>query len=105
MQLVTRQGVLRRMAELRIQVATSVEPVWSHALESGTLEYRNVYTGDRETVEDVAFFAYATPRRPNDDLLRPLRARNLQVLVVGDCRSAADLLAATASGHAAGNEL
>jgi dimethylglycine catabolism A len=105
MQLVTRQGVLRRMAELRIQVATSVEPVWSNALESGTLEYRNVYTGDRETVEDVALFAYATPRRPNDDLLRPLRARNMQVLVVGDCWSAADLLAATASGHAAGNEV
>jgi 2,4-dienoyl-CoA reductase-like NADH-dependent reductase (Old Yellow Enzyme family)/thioredoxin reductase len=105
MQLVTRQGVLRRMAELRIQVATSVEPVWNDALESGVVEYQNVYTGDRGTVEDVAFFAYATPRRPNDELLRPLRARNLQVFVVGDCRSAADLLAATASGHTAGNEV
>jgi 2,4-dienoyl-CoA reductase-like NADH-dependent reductase (Old Yellow Enzyme family) len=105
MQLVTRQGVLRRIAERRIQVATSVEPVWSNALESGIVEYRNVYTGDRETVEDVAFFAYATPRRPNDELLRPLRARNMQVFVVGDCQSAADLLAATASGHAAGNQV
>jgi dimethylglycine catabolism A len=105
MQLVTRQGVLRRMAELRIQVATSVEPVWSNALETGIVEYQNVYTGDRETVEDVAFFAYATPRRPNDGLLRPLRARNMQVFVVGDCQSAADLLAATASGHAAGNQV
>jgi dimethylglycine catabolism A len=105
MQLVTRQGVLRRMAELRIQIATSVEPVWSNAVEWGMVDYQNVYNGDRETVEDVAFFAYATPRRPNDVLLRPLRARNMQVFVVGDCRSAADLLAATASGHAAGNEV
>jgi dimethylglycine catabolism A len=103
--LVTRQGVLRRMAELRIQVVTSVEPVWSNALESGIVEYRNVYSGDRETVEDVAFFAYATPRRPNDGLLRPLRMRNMQVFVVGDCQSAADLLAATASGHAAGDQV
>jgi dimethylglycine catabolism A len=105
MQLVTRQGVLRRMAELRIQVVTSVEPVWSNALESGIVEYRNVYSGDRETVKDVAFFAYATPRRPNDGVLRPLRARNMRVFVVGDCQSAAELLAATASGHAAGDQV
>jgi dimethylglycine catabolism A len=105
MQLVTRQGVLRRMAELRIEIVTSAEPVWSNGLESAMLEYRNVYSGDRETVNDVAFFAYATPRRPNDGLRRPLRARNIRVLVVGDCRSAADLLAATASGHAAGGQV
>jgi hypothetical protein len=67
---------------------------------------------DIHTVGLVAAFdlaskpdAYATPRRPNDELLRPLRARNMQVFVVGDCQSGADLLAATASGYAAGNQV
>jgi hypothetical protein len=65
-------------------IATSVEPVWIDAVESGIVEYRNVYTGDRGTVEDVTFFAYATPRRANDELVHRLRARNIQALVVGD---------------------
>jgi hypothetical protein len=38
-------------------IATSVEPVWTDVVESGIVEYRNVYTGDRGTVEDVTFFA------------------------------------------------
>jgi len=105
MQLVTRQGVLRRMAEFRIQVITLAEPVWSDAFEAGALEYRNVYTGDRGTIEDVAFLAYSTPRRPNDEMVRPLRRMNVDVLIAGDCQSAADLLAATASGHAVGNQI
>jgi hypothetical protein len=69
-------------------IATSVEPVWSDVVESRIVEYRNVYTGDRGTVEDVTFFAYTTARRANDELLHPLRARNIQALVVGDCQSA-----------------
>ena len=103
MQLVTRQSVLRRMAELRVQIITLATPVWSDSFEDGTLEYENVYTGERGAIENIAFLAYSTPRRPNDDLARPLRDRNVRVLPVGDCQSAAELLSATATGHAAGH--
>lgn len=103
MQLVTRQGVLRRMAELKIEIVTLARPVWSATFEEGALQYANVYTGERGTIPDVAFLSYATSRRPNDDLARALREHQVQVFPVGDCQSAAELLAATATGHAAGN--
>lgn len=105
MQLVTRQGVLRRMAEGRIRVITLATPVWSETFESGTLEYANVYTGDIGQIEDVAFLSYATPRTPLDELARPLREAGVEVHLVGDCQSAGELLSATASGHAVGNAL
>lgn len=103
MQLVTRQGVLRRLARLRVAVVPLSVPVWTDSLEHGVLTYENVYTGDQSTIADVAFLAYATPRRPNDALARPLQDLKIEVHRVGDCQSAADLLAATAAGHAAGN--
>ena len=45
-------------------IATSVEPVWSDVVESGIVEYRNVYAGDRGTVEDVTFFTYGQRAAP-----------------------------------------
>ena len=56
-------------------------------------------------IDDVAFFAYATPRAPEIGLLEPLRAAGIAVHLVGDCRSARGVMAATAEGHAAGNAL
>ncbi len=105
MQLVTRQGVLRRIAERRIQVITLATPVWSESFETGTLKYANVYTGDIGRIEDVAFLSYATPRKPLDELAHPLREAGVEVHLVGDCQSAAELLSATATGHAVGNAL
>lgn len=103
MQLVTRQGVLRRMAELRVGIIPLATLVWNEAaFEEGTLEYENVYTGERGSIPEVAFLTYATPRRPNDYLASALRKRRIEVLTVGDCQSAAELLAATATGHEAG---
>jgi hypothetical protein len=53
----------------------------------------------------VAFFAYSTPRAPRSELLAPLRAAGIAVHVVGDCRVARSVMAATAEGHAAGNAI
>jgi hypothetical protein len=50
----------------------------------------------------VAFLAYATPRAPNDALADELRRLGAAVRLVGDCMAPQDLLAATATGHAAG---
>jgi 2,4-dienoyl-CoA reductase-like NADH-dependent reductase (Old Yellow Enzyme family) len=99
---VTRQGILRRLSEKRVEIVTLAEPRWSETFEQGKLQYANVYNGDIGIIDDVAFFAYATPRVPADGLVEPLRAAGVDVQVVGDCRSPQDLLAATAEGHAAG---
>jgi hypothetical protein len=102
MQLVTRQGVLRRMAELHIRIIPLSTIVWSEAFEDAVLEYANVYTGERGRISNLALLAYSTPRRPNDELAYPLGERGIRVIKVGDCQSAAELLSATATGHAAG---
>src|SRR6202044_1609356 len=45
-QLVTRQGILRRMAEQRVEVITLSEPRWSDECAEGRLEIVNIYSGD-----------------------------------------------------------
>jgi hypothetical protein len=102
MQLVTRQGVLRRLAEQGIEVLTLAEPVWSERWEEGEVECANVYTGARTLLRDVALLAYATPRVVDTALLAGLRSAGIAVRMVGDCASPGELLAATASGHEAG---
>jgi len=101
-QLVTRQGILRRLAEKRIITIPLAEPRWTAACEDGKLEYANIYNNDTGVIEDVAFLTYATPRVPNDDLAAPLRAAGIQVHLAGDCLTPQELLSATATGHAAG---
>jgi 2,4-dienoyl-CoA reductase-like NADH-dependent reductase (Old Yellow Enzyme family) len=100
--LMVRQGMLRRVAQAGIRLLPYCEPVWTEAAMEGALSVANVHTGVREAIGDVAFLAYATPRAPLVDLEAPLRAAGVEVLVVGDAAVAGELLAATASGHAAG---
>ena len=103
--MVTRQGILRRVHEQRIEIVLHAEPCGIDGLEDGKLTHANVYTGERNTIDDVAFFAYSTPRAPHVELLEPLRAAGIAVHLVGDCRSPRGVMAATAEGHAAGNAL
>ena len=103
--MVTRQGIVRRMHEQRIEIVLNAEPCGVAGLEDGCLEYANVYTSERTAISDVAFFAYATPRAPRDELAAPLRQAGIAVHLVGDCRVARGVLAATAEGHAAGNSV
>jgi hypothetical protein len=98
----TRQGILRRMAEQRIEIMNLCEPRWSDACAEGRLDIVNVYNGDVRTIEDVALLTYSTPRVPNDDLAGALRAAGIDVVPVGDARAPPEMLFATASGHAAG---
>ncbi len=53
-QMVTRQGILRRMAEQRIEVMTLSEPRWSDGCAEGRIEIVNVYNGDARIIEDLA---------------------------------------------------
>ncbi len=101
--IVTHQGIVRRMREQRIAVIPLAEPRIRGDWTGGTLEYADMITGDVGTIDDVAFFAYSTPRTPNDELAEPLRAAGIDVRLIGDCRAPRGLMVATAEGHAAGN--
>jgi hypothetical protein len=101
--LVMRQRIHRRFFERGIEVKTWVDPVWTERFENeACLQYRSVFGGPLQDIDNVAFFAYATPRRPNDELHQALLAAGLSVTVVGDCKIARDTLSATAEGHEAG---
>jgi dimethylglycine catabolism A len=101
-QMVTRQGILRRMAQQRIEVITLSEPRWSDACADGRIEIVNVYNRDVRVIEDLALLTYATTRVPDDNLAAPLHAAGIAVIAVGDARAPQEMLFATASGHAAG---
>lgn len=103
--LVTRQNLLRRMARGGIEAIVLSEPCWSAGFEEGVLELRHVYSGAASTIPDLSLLAFSTPRARNDALAAPLEAAGIEVRRVGDCLSPRDMLAATADGHAAGNEL
>jgi len=100
--LVTRQGILRRMAEQRIEIVTSSEPRWGDRCADGMLELVNIYNGDVQVIESLALLTYATPRVPDDALAKPLRTAGIAVTLAGDARAPQEMLFATASGHAAG---
>jgi hypothetical protein len=101
--LVARQRIHRRFFERGIEVKTWVDPVWTERFENeACLQYRSVFGGPLHDIDNVAFFAYASPRRPVNDLHQSLQAAGLKVSLVGDCRIARDALAATAEGHDAG---
>lgn len=103
--MVTRQGILRRMAEQRIEIVTLSEPRWSDACADGRLQLVNVYTGDAHVIEDLALLTYASPRAPNAALTAPLQAAGIEVILVGDARAPQEMLFATASGHEVGDRV
>ena len=103
--LVTRQGILRRLSEKRIETAVLAEVRLDEAFEEGRVRYVNVYNGDARVIDNVAFLSWSTPRAPDCTLLEPLREAGLEVRVIGDCRSARGMLEATSEGHAAGNSI
>jgi 2,4-dienoyl-CoA reductase-like NADH-dependent reductase (Old Yellow Enzyme family) len=104
--LVVRQGILRRFHAQGIETALLSEPVWTEAFEQeGRLDVANIYTGHRSAIADVAFFAYATPRTPEDALLDPLREAGIPVHPIGDARVARNTMAATAEGRAVADAL
>ena len=103
--MVNRQGIVRRLAEQRIEIVTTVEPLWSNAIAEGKLELMNIYNGDIVTIDDLALLTYASPRVANDALLAPLQEAGIRVIPVGDARAPQEMLFATASGHEAGHSV
>jgi dimethylglycine catabolism A len=100
--LVSRLGICRRMTKLGIEIVPFVELAEDSALEEAQIDYRNLYTGARGTINEVAFAAYSTPRAPRDELLTQIGALGMPIEAIGDCKVPRTLLAATTDGHSAG---
>lgn len=101
--LVARQGALRRLSQKGIEMVTLSEPRFPAGFSgTGRIEIEQVLSGMRTPIEDVTLFAYSTPRRPNIELVEPLKAAGIDVRLAGDCRIARNSLAATAEGYAVG---
>ena len=103
--LVIRQGVYRRMANLRVELATLHELDPESAYEEGAVTLKNVYNGDTRTFDEVALLTYATPRRPNIALQQPLEAAGIEVIRIGDARAPRTLQVATSEGYRLGNSI
>lgn len=104
-ELVTRQGILRRLTMQQIEIVPLAVPCWSQAIEAGELEYRGIFGPGGGVIADLGLLTYATPRVPDVALAERLRAAGIDVRLVGDCEAPRGLLDATASGHSAGNKV
>jgi hypothetical protein len=101
--LVARQGIQRRLFAMGVTVHTLAELQVTSAFESaGQIGVVSVFGGPVQVIPQVAFLSFATPRRPRNDLLEPLRAAGIEVQAIGDARGPGPLMAATADGNRAG---
>lgn len=105
MAVVTRQGVLRRLYTKKIEIHLLALPVWTHEVENGILTWEHVITHERHQINNVALITYSTPRSRNDELAEPLRKLGIDVVLIGDCKSPRDMIAATSDGHLAGHQV
>jgi 2,4-dienoyl-CoA reductase-like NADH-dependent reductase (Old Yellow Enzyme family) len=103
--LVGRQGIERRLSMKGIETIFLSAPRWGTEIEDGRLACVNVYSGRERWIEDVALVAYSTPRASEDGMAASLRDAGVAVTLVGDCQTPGEMLAATATGHAAGNAI
>jgi len=95
-------GVYRRLyrAGVRIVLAATLAGV-----ERGRVTLRNVFSGEEETVSDVACLLWSTPRTAETALADELRGAGLDVTVIGDALSPRSMMAAIHEGSAAGERL
>ena len=101
--LVNRQGIQQRLARLGVRIFGFAEPMLDERLGEGRVTLCDTLL-DRESalLEDVVLLCHATPRIPNDELAAPLRAMDITVRSIGDCRAPRSLLVATQEGYRAG---
>ena len=103
--LVNRQGIYRRLYRKGVEVILLHNVLPDSEFEEGIVSLANVYTGVVRQVTDVALFTYATARLPNDALAAPLKARGIDVRLVGDAYAPRLLLNATSEGNRVGEAI
>ncbi len=94
--LMSRMGVDRRLAERGIEIMRLTEPI---AWRAGTVTTRHVITGAEAQIDDVAQLVYATPRAPRAALADALADAPVPVHRIGDARLPRDPASAIHEGH------
>lgn len=92
-------GIHRRLHTAGVNIVVAAEPERFH---SGTLVWRNVFSGRKSVIEAVDLMVYATPRRVGDSLASELRAalpESVELHQIGDCLSPRNLLIAIHEGY------
>lgn len=97
--LINRQGIYQRMHYLGVELKLNCELKSLDSLEDGVLQLHNVYNGEIEEIDDFSVIIHASSRVPNDQLLKPLRDRGIQVIPIGDCHAPRSLLATTREAY------
>jgi hypothetical protein len=95
-------GVYRRLYKAHAEMVLAATP---KSFRGGVLTHANAFSGDEQAIRDVALFTYATPRIANDELAAPLRAKGIDVRLIGDAFAPRAMLAAVHEGHRLGNAL
>lgn len=101
--LVNRQGIYQRLFPKGIKVILNAAPTGVDGIEDGNITIRHLISGETQVIENVTLLTYATPRKPNDGLLEPLRALGITVHTVGDAFAPRFVVNATADGARVGN--
>ncbi len=94
--LMSRMGVDRRLAECGVEVRRSTDAV---AYDAGIVHCRHSLTGEASEIADVALLAYAAPRAPRNELAEALSAAGIPVHRAGDCLLPRDAASAIHDGH------
>jgi hypothetical protein len=95
-------GVYRRLYRAGVVIVPAAIPV---AATAGSVTWRNVFSGQEETISEVALFVWSTPRVADDTIAEELRRHGLSVLTVGDAHAPRGLLAAIHEAHAVATQL
>lgn len=110
--LVNRQGIQYRLAQLGVELRCSSEPDMSGGVESfesqlaaAELAVRDVYGRKQSPIDNVVLVTHAMARVPQDEWLPQLRARGIELHVIGDAYAPRSLLVATGEGYRCGMAL
>ena len=101
--LVNRLCIVRRCAELGIEVMTLARIDACSCLEDGVLRAADVYTGAIREIPEVVLLTFATPRAPDPGVIGTFASIAPEFHVIGDAYAPGSTMAATAQGHRLGN--
>lgn len=103
--LVKRQAIYWRLLSRNVETLQWSEPSPNTDLERGRVVVRNIMNGKESMIENVSLFAYATPRRPCDELVQPLRNAGFETHVIGDAFIPRSTMAIMREAHDLGESI
>ncbi|MDE2133825.1 MAG: NAD(P)-binding protein [Alphaproteobacteria bacterium] len=103
--LVKRQAIYRRLLLRGVEAWPWSEPSPKTDLEQGSVVVRNIMSGRETAIEGVSLFTYATPRRPRDELVKPLKDAGYETHVIGDAYIPRSTMATVREAHDLGENL